>query len=77
MSISMDEMFAARPPCPASSPACLHVLTCPILALLAENLLSEEVNKHPQALSVMLAGKNAISGFVSVVSSEHQLHHPQ
>ena len=76
MSISFDEMFAARPPCPASSPACLHVLTCPILALLAEKLLSIEVTKHPQVLSVILAGKNAIPGFLPVVLFEHQLHHP-
>ena len=77
MSINMSELFAAHPPCPVPSPACLHVLTCPIPALLAENLLSEEVKKHPQVLSVTLAGKMAISGFVSVVLFEHQLHHPQ
>ena len=71
MSINMSELFAAHPPCPVPSPACLHVLTCPIPALLAENFLSEEVTEHPQVLSVILAGKIAISGFVSVVPLLH------
>ena len=71
MSINMSEMLAARPPCPVPSPACLRVLTCPIPALLAESFLWKEVTKHPQVLSLIYAGKIAISGFLSVVLFEH------